>query len=295
MQRQSSNLGSHSADNNASSIRATLGWAIGRKARTVTAAVHTFIASRGATVGSSFSRSLGWRVMTGSVCDWIADTQIRNSGSQPGISSIQNGVIGGVAKRLTDIVIASIALLALAPAMLVIVALVRVTMGGPVIFAHTRVGLNGRTFPCFKFRSMINAAEEHLNRYLAENPELSRQWQETQKLGRDPRVTTFGALLRKSSLDELPQLFNVLRGEMSLVGPRPVTTAELERYGADVQHYLLARPGLTGLWQVSGRRNVSYLTRVALDSLYVRNWSLLLDFAILARTIPVVAKFSETA
>jgi len=203
--------------------------------------------------------------------------------------------IGGWAKRAADIFIASVALVALAPLLLIAAALVKVTMGGPVIFAHARVGLNGRIFRCYKFRTMINGAEETLHRYLAQNPDIAEEWLRTRKIANDPRVTTFGLFLRKASLDELPQLINVLRGDMSCVGPRPIVPAEMERYGKHAHDYLRTRPGLTGLWQVSGRTSVSYDRRVTLDSLYVKQWSLWLDLAILLRTIPALLKFDQTA
>ena len=294
MQRHQSDFGSHSPHPKAPNLSSGpdriprhgfRNTAIGRHARILATALRRVL--------TSCSRSLGWRIMNASVSDLIAAAQSWDKAPLPAHSSRPGGAIGGFAKRLTDVVIASIALVALAPLMLTIAALVRLTMGGPAIFAHTRVGLNGRAFRCYKFRTMINGAEDHLSHYLTQNPELNRQWQEAQKLGRDPRITTFGALLRKSSLDELPQLFNVLRGDMSCVGPRPIVSTELDRYGADVQHYLRSRPGLTGLWQISGRSNVSYGKRVVLDSLYVRNWSMLLDLAILIRTIPALLKFDD--
>ena len=203
--------------------------------------------------------------------------------------------LGGSLKRALDIAIALTALILLAPVMAAIAAVIWLTQGGPVLFAHERVGFGGRTFRCLKFRTMVPDAAERLARYLATNSEAARVWAETQKLRDDPRVTWFGHILRKSSLDELPQLFNVLRGEMSCVGPRPVVADELRRYGVHAHEYVKARPGLTGLWQVSGRSNTTYDHRVRLDRVYVRRWSLALELGILLRTVPAVLNFDETA
>ncbi len=203
--------------------------------------------------------------------------------------------LGGLPKRVLDIAVASIALVLLLPMMLMVTALIRLVMGGPVIFAQPRIGLGGRVFTCYKFRSMVANGEEVLHRHLAANPAAAREWTETRKLAHDPRVGCLGNILRKSSIDELPQLFNILRGDMSLVGPRPVVPDELEYYGRHVQSYLKARPGLTGVWQISGRNRLSYADRVAKDRHYVRHWSLAVDVAVLIKTIPAILKFSETA
>lgn len=203
--------------------------------------------------------------------------------------------VGGLSKRILDIVVASTALLLLSPVMIMVAALIKITIGGPVIFTHRRVGLNGATFPCLKFRSMVVDGDAVLARHLENDPAAAREWSETRKLNNDPRVTPLGRILRKSSLDELPQLFNVLRGDMSCVGPRPIVPAELERYGSKLPYYLGVRPGLTGMWQVSGRSRLSYKDRVALDCLYVRRWSLWLDISLLFWTIPAVLAFEEAA
>ncbi|MGE0052563.1 MAG: sugar transferase [Hyphomicrobium sp.] len=203
--------------------------------------------------------------------------------------------LGGYQKRILDIVVAGTALILLAPIMLIVSALIKLTIGGPVIFAHQRVGANGVAFPCLKFRSMVVDGDAILQQHLESDPAAAREWRETRKLKNDPRVTPLGKLLRKSSIDELPQLFNVLRGDMSCVGPRPIVAAELERYGTHVSDYLCVRPGLTGIWQVSGRSRLSYRHRVALDSLYVRRWSMGLDIALLLRTVPAVLAFEEAA
>ncbi len=168
-------------------------------------------------------------------------------------------------------------------------------MRGPVIFSHGRVGFNGRMFKCYKFRSMVTDSQRVLEEHLAHNPDAAREWQATQKLRRDPRITVFGQMLRKSSLDELPQLFNIVLGDMSCVGPRPVVADELQRYGIFAADYLRTRPGLTGLWQVNGRSNTDYSRRVFLDSQYVRTWSLGGDIAILVRTVFAVMRFDQTS
>jgi undecaprenyl-phosphate galactose phosphotransferase len=159
---------------------------------------------------------------------------------------------------------------------------------GPVIFRHYRVGQHGRLFRCLKFRSMVSNADEVLSRLLTSDPSARDEWARDQKLRRDPRVTPIGRFLRITSLDELPQLINVLRGDMHLVGPRPIVVQELARYGAAKRMYLAVKPGMTGLWQVSGRSNVSYARRVELDRRYVENHSFLLDLSILLRTARVL-------
>ena len=162
--------------------------------------------------------------------------------------------------------------------------------GGPAIYGHERIGKGGVPFKCLKFRSMVINSKEVLTALLESDPESKKEWDETFKLKNDPRITKIGGVLRRTSLDELPQLFNVLKGEMSLVGPRPIITAELERYNEEVEYYLLSKPGMTGLWQVSGRSDVDYETRVYLDAWYVKNWSMWNDIAILFKTISVVLR-----
>lgn len=162
--------------------------------------------------------------------------------------------------------------------------------GGPAIYGHDRVGINGKTFKCLKFRSMVVNSKEILDELLKNDPKAKEEWDATFKLKNDPRITKIGAFLRKTSLDELPQLLNVLKGEMSLVGPRPIINAELERYNDQVDYYLLSKPGMTGLWQVSGRSDVDYDTRVYFDAWYVKNWSMWNDIAILLKTVIVVLK-----
>ena len=162
--------------------------------------------------------------------------------------------------------------------------------GGPAIYGHERIGKNGKPFKCLKFRSMVTNSNEVLKELLLSNEEAKEEWDASFKLKNDPRITKIGHFLRRTSLDELPQLFNVLKGEMSLVGPRPIITDELARYNEEVEYYLLSKPGMTGLWQVSGRSDVDYETRVYLDAWYVKNWSMWNDIAILFKTIGVVLK-----
>jgi exopolysaccharide production protein ExoY len=204
------------------------------------------------------------------------------------------GPVGGAWKRALDITVALCALVVLAPIMAVVALLILVTMGRPVVFIQQRVGFGRAMFGCFKFRTMVPDAQERLARYLAENPEAAVLWRETQKLRHDPRITWLGHVLRKTSLDELPQLFNVLRGEMSCVGPRPVIANELARYGTHAADYLSAKPGLTGMWQVGGRSTTSYAHRVNCDRYYVRRWSLMLDVIIMLRTVPAVMRFRDS-
>jgi len=194
-----------------------------------------------------------------------------------------------IIKRLFDVVGSLCIITALAPVLLYISWRVRKD-GGAVIYGHERVGKGGVPFKCLKFRSMVVNSKEVLESLLESSPEAKAEWDATFKLKDDPRITKIGQFLRRTSLDELPQLFNVLKGEMSLVGPRPIITAELERYNDEVDYYLLSKPGMTGLWQVSGRSDVDYETRVYLDAWYVKNWSMWNDIAILFKTISVVLK-----
>ncbi len=183
---------------------------------------------------------------------------------------------------------AAILLLLLSPIMLVVAIFIAKKDGAPILFGHYRVGHKGKLFRCLKFRSMYINSEQMLSDLLASNPEARAEWDRDQKLSNDPRITPIGHFLRKTSLDELPQLFNVLRGEMSLVGPRPITVGELTRYGRVRWHYVSVRPGMTGLWQVSGRNNTTYQERVALDEQYIDSQSILGDLKILLKTVKVV-------
>ncbi|MCJ8233324.1 undecaprenyl-phosphate galactose phosphotransferase WbaP [Aeromonas veronii] len=192
-----------------------------------------------------------------------------------------------IIKRLFDILVSSILLCLLSPFLLYIGWKVSRDGASP-LYGHERVGQYGRKFKCLKFRSMIINSKEVLEHLLSTDANAKAEWDKDFKLKNDPRITSVGHFLRKTSLDELPQLFNVLRGEMSLVGPRPVVEEELERYGDDKSYYLMAKPGMTGLWQVSGRNDVDYSTRVYFDSWYVKNWGLWNDIAILFKTVSVV-------
>jgi lipopolysaccharide/colanic/teichoic acid biosynthesis glycosyltransferase len=196
-----------------------------------------------------------------------------------------------IAKRALDIIGAGLGLALLSPLFLIVALMLRAD-GGPAFFAHQRVGRGGKLFGCLKFRSMVIDSQTRLEALLASDPAARAEWEATRKLKNDPRITPIGRFLRSTSLDELPQLINVLRGEMSLVGPRPVQEAEIDRYyGASAAHYMAVRPGITGLWQVSGRSETSYESRVALDVAYVSRPSLLADLSILLRTpVAVVSR-----
>lgn len=192
-------------------------------------------------------------------------------------------------KRAFDIIGASLLLLLLSPVFALLAWKVS-RDGGSAFFGHTRVGQNGRPFKCYKFRSMVMNAQEALQNLLTTNPAARAEWERDFKLRNDPRISPIGHFLRRTSLDELPQLWNVLIGDMSLVGPRPIVQQELQRYGSHAGHYLKVRPGMTGLWQVSGRSDTDYNTRVYFDSWYVKNWSLWYDIVILLRTVRVVVR-----
>jgi exopolysaccharide production protein ExoY len=194
--------------------------------------------------------------------------------------------IGLTSKRTIDIVLALSGIVLLAPLLFICFVLTIATSPGPALFRHRRVGFKGEYFDCLKFRTMAADSQERLSQLLQTDPEAAAEWTANRKLRHDPRVTFIGEIMRKSSLDELPQLFNVLKGDMSIVGPRPVTEEELERYDISVSAYLACRPGITGLWQVSGRSTTTYSKRVACDAYYARNWSLALDIKILIVTIP---------
>ncbi len=199
------------------------------------------------------------------------------------LSSVSSRVI----KRFFDLTLTSILLLLFVPVFIAIGLCVRNT-GKQVIYGHERIGRNGKPFKCYKFRSMVENSQEALQNLLDTDPKAREEWNKDFKLKNDPRVTRCGDFLRKTSLDELPQLWNVLKGEMSLVGPRPVIDEEVKRYGEKAVFYYKAKPGITGLWQVSGRNDIDYESRIDLDVWYVRNWSLWNDLIILIRTVSVV-------
>ena len=196
--------------------------------------------------------------------------------------------VGMTLKRSVDVMLSLSGIVLLAPLLIICFALTILTSPGPVLFRHRRVGFNGRHFRCLKFRTMVTDAPERLRKLLESDRLAAAEWKTNRKLRNDPRITAIGGILRKSSLDELPQLFNVLKGDMSIVGPRPVTDEELDRYASSVSAYLSCRPGITGLWQVSGRSTTTYNKRVACDTFYARNWSLALDAKIIAVTIPAL-------
>ena len=190
--------------------------------------------------------------------------------------------------RILDITLIVLAAPYIILAFLAIMILIKLDSPGPVFYRQTRIGRFGRKFQIVKFRTMVENADQVLQDYLDHSPELKAQWLATHKLKQDPRVTRLGCTLRKLSLDELPQLWNILIGEMSLIGPRPIVDAEVEKYGKCFDLYIQVRPGLTGLWQVSGRNDTTYEHRVALDEYYIRNRSLMLDLQILWKTVFVV-------
>ncbi|WP_420585441.1 sugar transferase [Ruegeria sp.] len=197
------------------------------------------------------------------------------------------GIYSGPGKRAFDILFALLLLPAVAPVIGVLWSLVRLD-GGPGFFGHTRIGKGGKPFKCWKIRSMIADAETHLQAYLKANPDAAAEWERDHKLTSDPRINRLGHILRRTSLDELPQIWNVLKGDMSFVGPRPVVAVELVKYGGSASAYLAQKPGITGLWQVSGRNDVSYSHRVALDVDYLTRRSLAEDVRILSLTAAAV-------
>lgn len=197
--------------------------------------------------------------------------------------SIEHGLI-----RLLDLSTALFFLMLAAPVLVALALFIWASDGGSPIFAHRRIGRGGKSFPCLKFRTMVVDSDVRLAKLLATDPEAAAEWERDHKLRQDPRITPLGRLLRKSSLDEVPQLLNVVVGHMSLVGPRPIIASEAIRYGRYFHHYCSVRPGITGLWQVSGRNDLSYRRRVVLDTVYSRSKSLRTDLFVLSRTIPAV-------
>ena len=199
------------------------------------------------------------------------------------VMPIRDARVAVAAKRVTDIVLSALLLVMFAPLFLVCAVLIR-RSGAGIFYSDRRVGRNGRIFYCHKFRTMVPNANAHLSALLARDPELRREWETSFKLKNDPRVTAIGRFLRKTSLDELPQLLNVLKGEMSLVGPRPMFEEEQERWGAAIHYYYSTRPGMTGVWQIYGRSDTDYETRIRLNVEYVRHWSYWRDIVLLAVT-----------
>ena len=210
------------------------------------------------------------------------NNQISDIGNTPSLTAYPRW-----GKRLVDIVLVVLILPLALPLMAVMLVLIALE-GGKPIFRHPRVGKDARIFGCFKFRTMAIDAEARLKKILREDPAAAEEWAMNFKLRDDPRVTRIGRIARKTSLDELPQLWNVLRGDMSLVGPRPVTEAEMPLYGRSAEDYYMVRPGLTGIWQVSGRNSLSFVERVKLDRAYVAHLSLFADLRIMLLTVPAV-------
>ena len=193
-----------------------------------------------------------------------------------------------IIKRIFDLTVSFLSLVILIPLGVLLSVLIYIDNPGPVVFSHTRIGKSGKEFPCYKFRTMVLGAEKILENHLAENEEAKKEWEKDFKLKNDPRITKVGFFLRKTSLDEFPQIINVIKGEMSLVGPRPIVKAEVEKYKECIYDYYLVPPGITGLWQVNGRSDTTYEERVQMDSWYVRNWSIWIDIVYIIKTFKVV-------
>ena len=198
--------------------------------------------------------------------------------------------VNQVFKRIFDVVLTVVGGICISPILLAIAFWVYHDSPGPVIFKHRRIGKDGKEFECYKFRSMVANSQEVLERLLATDPAAKEEWDREFKLKNDPRITKSGEFLRKTSLDELPQLMNVLKGEMSLVGPRPIVKKEIEKYGDYIKEYYMVLPGITGMWQTSGRSDIDYPERVRMDSWYVHNWSVWLDIVLIWRTFGAVLK-----
>jgi undecaprenyl-phosphate galactose phosphotransferase len=202
---------------------------------------------------------------------------------------VRHSVFSRFIKRSVDIIVSSLGLVFLSPLFLWVAWMER-RDGGPIFFRQQRIGKDGKPFTCYKFRSMHEDAETHLSGYLAANPHAAEEWRRFQKLKNDVRITDFGRLIRRASVDELPQLFNVLKGDMSLVGPRPIISGQEVYYGKDFIYYKSVRPGITGPWQVSGRNTLTFSKRVLLECRYARNWSLWMDIVILIKTVPALLR-----
>lgn len=217
---------------------------------------------------------------------------VRDFGGILGFASTHNLTKGFslLLKRLNDLLMLLLASPFLVPLVLIVSIIVKLTSKGPIFYGHKRVGKNGKEFKCWKFRSMVIDADKQLEKILAEHPEMRAEWERDRKFTNDPRVTKIGKFLRKTSIDEIPQFFNVLTGEMSFIGPRPVTEPELVKYGNKRDFILSVQPGLSGMWQISGRSDTGYEERITLDSYYIQNWSIWLDFWIIIKTIYVVLK-----
>jgi Undecaprenyl-phosphate galactose phosphotransferase WbaP len=237
--------------------------------------------------GHSFAHLLIIPDLFGFSSLWVA---AKDMGGILGLEVRQQLLLPGprLAKLLIDLTCTLIGGILVLPLIITIAILIRIDSPGPIFYGQIRIGQNGKPFKAWKFRSMVRDADQKLHDYLKHHPELRQSWEQEQKLRHDPRVTRVGRFLRRTSLDELPQLWNILRGEMSLVGPRPIVDEEIWRYGEKFNLFTKVTPGLTGLWQVSGRNNITYEERVNLDAYYVQNWSVWLDVYILIRTVWVV-------
>jgi len=220
--------------------------------------------------------------------DEFADASRPTAGDVVDGATLDTSDLALAVKRLMDIAGALFFFAVFLPLFLFIALGVGLTSKGPIIYSQQRIGLHGRRFRFYKFRSMVQNSDEVFSSFLDSDSEARSQWEQYQKLDRDPRITWFGQFIRRTSLDELPQFWNVLVGDMSLVGPRPCMPSQKGLYGAHWRSYCAVRPGITGLWQVSGRNRLTYEQRVGLDSQYVRNWSLALDVKVLLRTVGVV-------
>jgi exopolysaccharide production protein ExoY len=206
----------------------------------------------------------------------------------PYVAPGEGAPIGGIQKRIFDVVAASLIIIILLPIFGLIALAIKLCDGGDIFYGHRRIGHNGKPFFCFKFRTMVPDSDQRLAAYLQSDPVARAEWASCRKLRHDGRVTGIGYVLRKLSLDELPQLLNVIRGEMSLVGPRPIVREEIYLYGESSQYYLRSRPGITGAWQASGRSDISYDQRVKIDRHYVEHWTFTRDLMIILKTVPVV-------
>jgi Undecaprenyl-phosphate galactose phosphotransferase WbaP len=237
--------------------------------------------------GQTFAHLLIIPDLFGFASLWVA---AKDLGGILGLEVRQQLLLPGprIAKFMIDLMLTLIGGTVLLPILISVAILIRLDSPGPIFYGQVRIGQGGHRFRAWKFRSMVNNADQVLEAYFQKHPELREDWERDHKLKNDPRVTRIGRFLRRSSLDELPQLWNILRGEMSLVGPRPIVDEEIWRYGDKLQLYSKVTPGLTGMWQVSGRNNISYDERVNLDAYYVRNWSVWLDIYILLKTVWVV-------
>ncbi|MGF1512998.1 MAG: undecaprenyl-phosphate galactose phosphotransferase WbaP [Elainellaceae cyanobacterium] len=239
--------------------------------------------------GQTFAHLLVIPDLFGFASLWIA---AKDLGGILGLEIRQQLLLPGprLTKFVIDLLLTLIGGLLLLPLLTAIAVAIRIDSPGPIFYGHIRIGQGGHRFRAWKFRTMVPNADQVLQNYLDDHPELSADWAQNQKLRNDPRITRVGWLLRRTSLDELPQLWNILRGEMSLVGPRPIVDEELWRYGDKISLYSRVPPGITGMWQVSGRNNITYEERVNLDAYYVRNWSVWVDIYILLRTVWVVLR-----